>query len=94
MIKNSLLMLTMVASLVWISSCSVDDIVEDAVNDLVETCVDVDTDCGDDSTYEYCFDTEGGSYTFEGTTYDCDGLDCDTALEEVLDAVEEHCAGL
>lgn len=87
MIKNTLLMLSMVISLVWVSSCNV----EDVVNDAIEQCTDIETDCDEDTTYEYCFDTNGAHYTFNGTTYECDGVDCEDAIIDLLEAVEEYC---
>lgn len=79
MIKNTLLTLTIVGSLVWLSSCNV----EDTVNDAIEQCADIELTCDDTKSYTSCVNTDGITYEFDGTTYD--------ELDDLTDATAEYC---
>ncbi|MGL1885846.1 MAG: hypothetical protein OCD76_04970 [Reichenbachiella sp.] len=61
---------------------------KDKLDDLVETCQTIESGCGE---YQACANTSEAWYTYGGKTYNCDGLNCLTAAEEVVNDIADDC---
>ncbi|MCV9388436.1 hypothetical protein [Reichenbachiella ulvae] len=68
-----------------ITSCNLDDKIEDAITECTDTTL-----C--DKTYEACSNGVETWYTYNGQRYDCAGpADCIDAAADVIAAVEADC---